>query len=200
GLRFCLIENGLIRAWVDREKQIAFLHLGAVLEMARDDHTSDLRLYLHGLVSCTGTDFIQVKRYILRDDFSDACRTRSGLSSFNFRGSVLINSVGDKPCQQDEQQIRPLGNCLIRSAGSLRFGPGGTLGKAVIHDFLIAYRRINFHFDPLRMASFLEIESPRLVSPLWSANRRAPAFSPRARSLSLFSARSLIRVNTSMHI
>src|SRR6266513_1350406 len=168
--------------------------------MAPDDHTTHLRRRLHGLVSCTCADLIQVKRHVLCDDFGDTRRTRSRLSSFNFSGSVLINSVGDKPCQQDEQQIRPFGNSLIRSAGSLRFGPARVLGKAVIHDFLIAYRRINFHLDLLRMASFLGIESPRLVWPSCSANRRATTLSPRTRSLSLFSARYLIRASTSMHI
>jgi len=32
-----LLECGLIRARVDREKQIAFLYIGPVLKMARDD-------------------------------------------------------------------------------------------------------------------------------------------------------------------
>src|SRR6266513_5771011 len=166
--------------------------------MAPDDHTTHLRRRLHGLVSCTCADLIQVKRHVLRVYLGDTRRTRSGLSSFTFSGSVLINSVGDKPCQQDEQQIRPFGNSLIRSAGSLRFGPGRALGKAVIHDFLIAYRRINFHLDPLRIALFLGIEPLRLVWPLCRAKRRAEAPSPFERSLSSLSARSLILANTFM--
>src|SRR5882724_13283547 len=168
--------------------------------MAPDDHSTHLRLHLHGLVSCTGADLIQVKRHVLCNDFGDARWTRSGLSSFNFSGSVLINSVGDKPCQQDEKQVRPFGNSLIRSAGSLRFGPGRALGKAVIHDFLIAYRRINFHLDPLRIALFLGIEPPRFVWPLCRAKRRAEAPSPLERSLSSLSARSRILANTFMQV
>src|SRR4030095_16063903 len=197
-VRFRLIESGLIRARIDCEKQIAFLHVGAILKMAPDDHTTHLRRHLHSLVSCTCADLIQVKRHVLCDDFGDTCGTRNGLSSFNVNGVVLKNSVSDEPGQPDEKQVRPFWNSLVRSAGSLRFGPSGALGNAVIHDLLIAHRRSNFHFDPLRIAPFLRIGSPRLAWPLCRAKRRATALSPRERSFSLFSARSLIRDTTFM--
>src|SRR5262245_20539468 len=168
--------------------------------MSRDDHTAHLRLHLHGLVGCTGADLIQIKRYVLCNDFGDSRRTHRRLSSFTLSGTVLINSVGDEPCQQDEKQVRPFRDSLIRSAGSLCFGAGRALGNAVIHDFLIAYRRIDFHLEPLRIVPFLGTESPRFIWPLCSVTRCAPALSPRERTLSFFSARALIRASTFMHI
>src|SRR5262245_49853375 len=168
--------------------------------MTSDDHTTHLRLHLHGLISCTRADLIQVKRHVLFDNFGNSRGTQRWLSSLCLGGSVLINSVGDKPCQQDEKQVSPFGNSLIRSADWLCLGHRRALWKAVIHDFLIAHRRIDFHLDPLRIVPFLEIETPRLIWPLWPENRCAAAFSPRVRSLSLFSARSRIRASTFIHI
>src|SRR5262245_64730666 len=134
--------------------------------MARDDYTTYLRLYLHRLVSRTGADFVQIKRHVLCDNFGNSRGTQRWLSSFSLGGSVLINSVGDKPCQQDEKQVRPLRNSLMRSAGLLRFGPGRALWNAVIHDFLIAHRRIDFHLNPLRIVPFFVIVSPTSASRL----------------------------------
>src|SRR5262249_26980679 len=156
-----LIENGLEWAWVNREERITFLHVGAILEMARNDDATYLRLHLHGLISCTGTDLIQVKRHVLCDNFSNSRWTRRGLSSFSLAGYVLINSVGDKPCQQDEKQVRPFRNFLICSAGSLRLRLDRPVGRAVIQCFNVAQFCVKFHFNtPTRreIAPFLVIE------------------------------------------
>ena len=75
GLRFRLVESGLKRARIDCEKQVAFLHVGAILKITRDDYTTDLRLHQHSLVSRTCADFIEVKRYIFCNDLGHGHRT-----------------------------------------------------------------------------------------------------------------------------
>src|SRR5262245_4974064 len=166
--------------------------------MARDDHTTYLRLHLHGLVSCTGADLIQVKRHVLCDDFGNSRGAQRWLN-FSLGGSMLINSVSDKPCQQDEKQVSPFGNSLVRSTSAFRLDPRRWLRRAVIQCLMMAQRRVSFHLNPLRNP-FLRIESPCSIWPLCSVNRRPKAFSPRERTLSLFSARSRIRASTFMHI
>src|SRR4029453_370689 len=78
-LRFRLVESGLKWAGVDCEKQIAFLQVGAILEMASDDYATDLRLHLHSFVGGACPDFIEVKRHIFCDDFGYGHRTHWGL-------------------------------------------------------------------------------------------------------------------------
>ena len=78
-LRFRLVESGLKRARVNCEKQIAFLHVGAILEMAPNDYAINLRLHLHGFVSRACPDFIEVQRHIFCDDFGHGHRTHRGL-------------------------------------------------------------------------------------------------------------------------
>src|SRR5262249_8545326 len=146
--RFCLIESGLVRAWIDCEKQIAFLHVGAVLKVAPDYYPAHLRLQLHGLVRCTCADLIQVKRHVLCNDFGDTRRTRRRLSSLNLAGPVLKNPVSDKPCQKDEKQVRPFGNPLAGSTGAFRLRPRRRLGRAVIQCLMMANRGVSFHLNP----------------------------------------------------
>ena len=62
-------ERGLVRAGIDREKEVAFFQIGAVFEMALRDLTADLRLDLDRLVRARGSDFIQIKGHIFLDDF-----------------------------------------------------------------------------------------------------------------------------------
>ena len=57
-LRFRLVKSCLERPRIDCEKQIAFFHVGAILEMARHNHTVHLRLHLHSLVCRTGANLI----------------------------------------------------------------------------------------------------------------------------------------------
>jgi hypothetical protein len=78
-LCFRLVEGGLKRARVNCEKQIAFLHVGAILEMAPDDYATHLRLHLHSFVGSACPDFIEVNRHIFCDDFGYGHRTHRGL-------------------------------------------------------------------------------------------------------------------------
>src|SRR5260370_42624063 len=56
GLRFRLVENGLIRARIDCEKQVAFLHVSAILKITRDDYATDRPPHQHSFVAgaCPG--------------------------------------------------------------------------------------------------------------------------------------------------
>src|SRR5262249_25745292 len=100
--------------------------------MACHDHSAHLCLHLHRFVSSTGPDFVEVKRYVLCDDFGDTGWTWSGLGSFNLNRSMLKDSVREKRSQQDEKQVCPFGNFLIRSTSSLHLGLGGAVRRSVI--------------------------------------------------------------------
>src|SRR4029453_1293856 len=188
---------------VDRKKGISFLHVRAVLKMALDDLAGYLRLHLHGLVRCTCPDLIQVNWHILCDGFGYSRGGRGRLSGFNFGGPVLKDPVSDKRGQNDEKQVRPLRNPLIRSAGAFHLRAPRALGRAVIQCLNIAHFRVKFHFNPpsrREIALFLGIECRRLVWPLCSAKTRAACWRVLDSRRSPFSARSRIRASTLMHV
>src|SRR5207247_9725434 len=106
-LCFRLVESSLVRARVDCEKRIAFLHLGAVLKMALNNLPAHLRLHLYGLVRCTCADLVEVKRYVFRADFRYTRRTSRWRGCLNLADSVLKDPIGDERCQNNEKQVRP---------------------------------------------------------------------------------------------
>ena len=57
-LAFGLLQRRLIRARINSEEQIPFFHIGAVLEIARDDLTTDLRLNFDTFDGSAGADLI----------------------------------------------------------------------------------------------------------------------------------------------
>ena len=153
-LRFRLVNSCLVGPRIDREKQIAFFHVGAILKMACHNHAAHLRLHLHGFVRCAGANLIQIKRHILCDDPGDTRRTHWRLSRFHVRSPVLENPVRNEPSQQDKKQIRPLRNSLIRTTDMFSLRPHRRLGYAVIQCLMVTHRRVSFHFAPLAKRPF----------------------------------------------
>src|SRR5207249_5383255 len=171
--------------------------------MARNNLPTHLRLHLHCLVRGTCADLVQVKRNVLCDDFDYTRRTCRRLGSLNLAGPVLKDPIHDKRCQNNEKQVRPLGNFLITGTGAFHLRLRRGLGTAVVQCLNIADLRVKFHLKfPLRreIAFFLGIECPRLVWPLGSAKTRARRWRVGDWRRSLSSARSRTRASTLMHL
>src|SRR5439155_748966 len=160
-------------------------------------------LHLHSLVRCTCADLIQVNWHILCNGFGYSHGARRRLSRFNFGGPVLKDPIRDKRCQNDEKQVRPPRNPLIRRAGVFHLGGSRALGRAVIQRLNIAHFCVKFHFNPpsrREIALFLGIECRRLVWPLCSARTRAACWRVLVSRRSPFSARSRIRASTLIQV
>ena len=108
-----LFERSLVRPRVNREQQIALLHVSSILKIAGNDLAAHLRLDLNGLIRGTCADFIKIKRHILCNNFRYKDRPHGRLSCFGLTGSVLKNPIQNKRGEQDEEQIGPPGNTLV---------------------------------------------------------------------------------------
>ena len=60
-LAFGLFQRRLVGTWVDFEEQITLFHIGAVLEVARDDLATDLCLHFDALDRGAGADLVQIE-------------------------------------------------------------------------------------------------------------------------------------------
>jgi len=98
-----LLERRLVGPWINRKKQIALFHIGAILKITGDDLAAHLRLDLDGLIRSTSANFIEVKGHILYDNLGDKNRSHRRLGSFGLAGPVLKNPIQDKRGEQEEK-------------------------------------------------------------------------------------------------
>ena len=75
-IRLCLRELHLVKARLDREKQIALFHLLPFTEIYLDQFAADLRLHLHRRHRFHIPDPAQFDRHILRHRHTDIDRYR----------------------------------------------------------------------------------------------------------------------------
>ena len=97
GLCFRLIECRLKWRGVNREKQISFFHVGAVLKMARHDFPADLGLHLHRFVGGTGSDLIQIEWNV----FAGHLRNQNGT---DWRWRRFLVPKGERTKEKDDEQ------------------------------------------------------------------------------------------------
>ena len=102
-LPLCLIERGLVGPRINREKQVALLHVSAVLKVTRHDLPAHLRLHLNGFVGAAGADFIEIQGHIFGDDFRHQHRSRRRLRRFSRIGSLAKRSKQNESGQHNKE-------------------------------------------------------------------------------------------------